>query len=93
MELEQIEARATKPRRVILGEGAHVVNYGTWEGSPAVFIEPAPSPGPVGGDATGAGLPKDVVSPAGLVLTLLNPLAALTLIEAITKALLPRKPA
>lgn len=52
-----------------LGNGNYVLNHGTHGGKPALFIERAKSPQPVGGDARGENLPMDAVQSGGTVIT------------------------
>ncbi len=68
---------------IALGQGQYVVNYGTFADLPAVFIEPASEPGPVGENADAAALPKTEIHPKGFVITFQSRAAANVLMDAI----------
>lgn len=52
-EIEAARSEKQKAKVVRLGRGEIVSNYGTYNGSPAVFLEPADTPGKVGENAQG----------------------------------------
>jgi hypothetical protein len=69
-----------------LGIGAFVVNHGTFEGKPAIFIEPVEVAGTVGATATDSGLDQHGVAPGGTVITFENPKCAEVVREEIRAA-------
>lgn len=76
----------TKLNHIKLGTGAFVVNHGTYEGVPALFIEPVEVAGTVGADATDSGLEQHGVAPGGTVITFGNNKCAEVLREEIRAA-------
>lgn len=69
-----------------LGAGRHVIDFGLYGKRPAIFIEPVPTPGVVGSDATGK-LPKDSVVDGGTVIVFENAASAEVLIDIIRRSL------
>jgi hypothetical protein len=69
---------------VELGLGRFIIETGAVAGIPAVFIERAPAPGPVGGEA-GRALPADSLSKGAIILAVRNSAGAQVLIDALQK--------
>lgn len=72
---------------ITLGHGAVVIGNGNADGAKAIFLEPAPAPGPVGGDAAECGLPMDGVVDGSVIIRFESRAGAQVLVDAIARAM------
>ena len=73
---EQEALLSGEPRVVRIGSGEVVVDTGGYLGVPAVFIEPAPAPGPLGEPANPP-LPINAIQPGSVVLQIVGDVSVL----------------
>lgn len=69
-----------------LGSGDYIINHGYYGDKAALFIEPAPQRGPIGGDASMSGLGKRTCADGGTVIAMENLASAAVLAEELDKA-------